>query len=213
LIEHTLPVPSTPKIWRDPLAIPQSAPGIFHPTRAVASLLEAYPRAVYFDEAGLSTSDVRQWMTSNAGDYLINGSGGIGWAVSAAVGGAIAREDQQVVSILGDGSSLYAAEALWSAANRGVRLLMVVLSNRRYATLNAAAAKLTGQELDLFSIEPPVIDFSGLAKLYGFDFVRACTEAELDDALASLGPRVARNTLLELVFDSHTKPVTASRHF
>ena len=201
------------KYWRSEVQIPPYDSTVFHPTRAIHALVRAFPEALIFDEAGLSTSDVRQWMLTRSGDYMINGSGGIGWALAAAVGGAIARPDRQVVTIVGDGSSLYASEALWSAANQGTRLLTVVLSNRRYATLNAAATKRTGHDLGLFSIEPPTIDFSGLATLYGFDFIRARNEDELTEALRRIGARPTRNTLLELILDSAIEPVMAGRHF
>lgn len=203
---------SEPRAHRAEVALPPSS-AEFHPTLAVTAVLDAFPDALVVDEAGLSTSDIRQWMQCKAGEYLINGSGGIGWGLAASVGAAMALPERQVVCIVGDGSSLYASESLWSAANRETRLLSVVLSNRRYATLNQAATKLTGHDLDLFSIEPPIIDFSGLARLYGFDFVRAGTQAELTAALAGLGPRLARNTLLELVLANDLRPVTASRHF
>jgi benzoylformate decarboxylase len=199
--------------WRSEAEIPAYDSTLFHPTRAVHKILRTFTDALIFDESGLSTSDVRQWMRTSAGEYVINGSGGIGWALAGAVGGAIAKPERQVVAIIGDGSSLYASEALWSAANQGANLLLVVLSNRRYATLNAAASKLTGHDLDLFSIEPPVIDFSGLATLYGFEFIRTYSETELDAALTRLGARLKQNTLLELVLDPTIKPVTASRHF
>lgn len=199
--------------WRSEVAVPAPEAASLHPTRAVCALLDAFPEALLFDEGGLSTSDLRQWMQAAAGDYVINGSGGIGWGLAAAVGGAIGRRERQVVAIIGDGSALYASEALWSAANQGTRMLVVILSNRRYATLNAAAAKLTGHDLGLFSIEPPAIAFSGLATLYGWEFIRAATEDELDAGLRRLDGRLARNTLLELVLDPSVPPVTASRHF
>jgi benzoylformate decarboxylase len=203
---------AAPRRWRPQVDLPQVRTP-FHPTLAVQAVLSAFGDALFFDEAGLSTSDVRQWMECQAGDYIINGSGGIGWGLAASVGGAVGRDDRQIVCIVGDGSSLYASECLWTAGNRGNRQLTVVLSNRRYATLNAAASKLTGRDLDLFSIEPPVLDFSGLATLYGLDFVRARSQDELDAILRRLGGRVERNTLLELVFDGSVQPVTASRHF
>ena len=206
------PAPTRPQ-WRRDIELPSHDPTVLHPTRAIHKLLRTYPEALIFDESGLSTSDVRQWMSTRAGEYVINGSGGIGWAVAAAVGGAIARPDRQVLALLGDGSSLYASEALWTAANQGSKLLCVVLSNRRYATLNAAASRLTGHALDLFSIEPPVIDFAGLAQLYGLEFLRVASEDELDAALARIGHPLARNVLLELVLDAGIKPVTADRHF
>jgi benzoylformate decarboxylase len=204
--------PARARRWRFAMDLPQER-SPFHPTLAVHAVLDAFRGSLFFDEAGLSTSDVRQWMRCEAGDYIINGSGGIGWGLAASVGGAIGRDDRQVVCIVGDGSSLYASESLWTAGHRGTRQLTVVLSNRRYATLNAAASKLTGHDLDLFSIEPPVLDFSGLAKLYDLAFERARNQDELEAILQHMNGRVERNTLLELVFDGSVQPVTASRHF
>jgi thiamine pyrophosphate-dependent acetolactate synthase large subunit-like protein len=115
--------------------------------------------------------------------------------------------------VIGDGSALYASEALWTASHHGTKILLVILSNRRYATLNEAASRLAGGPLQSFTIEPPVIDFSGLAKLYDWHYAQAASQSEFDVTLKSLGRRVARNTLLELKLDPAIKPVTASRHF
>jgi benzoylformate decarboxylase len=152
-------------------------------------------------------------MQLKAGEYLINGSGGIGWGLAAAVGAAIGRRQRQVVAVIGDGSSLYASEALWSAQHHATKLLLVVLSNRRYATLNEAASRLAGGALNCFTIEPPVLDFSGLARLYDWRYAQAATEQEFDDCLKSFGKKLKANTLLELKLDPSLKPVTASRHF
>jgi len=184
-----------------------------HPTLAIHALIEKFRDALWVDESGLSTSDVRQWMALKAGEYLINGSGGIGWGLAAAVGAAIARPERQVVAVIGDGSALYASEALWTAGHHGAKLLLVVLSNRRYATLNEAAGRLAGGALNAFTIEPPVIDFSGLATLYSFRYSAAATPRELDAFLGKIRGKVSANTLLELKLDPGVKPVTASRHF
>jgi benzoylformate decarboxylase len=205
--------PAEARRCRAPVALPAARAGEFHPSRAIVALLQAFSGSVVFDEAGLSTSDVRQFIDAAAGEYIINGSGGIGWGLAAAVGGAIGLAERQVLAIIGDGSSLYASEAMWAAAHRGTRILFVILSNRRYATLNAAASRLTGKPIDLFSIEPPVIDFSGLATLYGMRFVRCADEAGLHGFLEACGGRVGENTLLELQFDPTVEPVTAQRHF
>jgi thiamine pyrophosphate-dependent acetolactate synthase large subunit-like protein len=91
-------------------------------------------------------------------------------------------------------------------------MLLVVLANRRYATLNEAAGRMAGGALESFTIEPPVLDFSGLAKLYSWQYSSAATEDELKDFLAH-GAALDTNTLLELKLDPALKPVTASRHF
>lgn len=199
--------------WRPAVALPAGPGPSLHPSRAIHALLARYRDALWVDESGLSTSDVRQWMELAAGDYLINGSGGIGWGLAASVGAAIGNGRRQVVAVIGDGSSLYASEALWTAEHHGTKLLLIVLSNRRYATLNEAAGRLAGGALTAFTIEPPVLDFSGLAKLYGWRHRQAATERELGAVLKSLGPRLQANTLLELKLDPALKPVTAARHF
>jgi benzoylformate decarboxylase len=164
------------------------------------------------DESGLSTSDVKQWLTASAGDYYIGGSGGIGWGLAASVGIALARPAREVVAIVGDGSSLYNSEALWTAAHHGARHTLVVLSNRRYATLNEGAARVVGKpELGLYSLEPPVIDFAGLAQLYGYRYCPADSEASLARALAPSGANAAPRTLIDVRLDPTLKPVTAAR--
>ena len=43
--------------------------------------------------------------------------GGLGFALPAAIGLRMARPDRPVVAIVGDGSSMYSIQALWSAAH------------------------------------------------------------------------------------------------
>lgn len=212
-LEETTHAPSAiTASLRLPLELPERDSDTLHPTRAVHALLEQFHDAIWIDESGLSTSDVRQWMQLPAGDYVINGSGGIGWGIAAAVGAAIGNSSRQVVAIIGDGSALYASEALWTAAHHGTKLLLVILANRRYATLNEAASRLAGKTLESFTMEPPVMDFSGLAKLYGWKHTAARSESELGEFLQQ-NARIEENTLLELKLDPSLKPVAASRHF
>jgi len=60
---------------------------------------------------------------------------------------------------------------------------------------------------------PPAIDFSGLARLYGFRYAAAASERGLAAFLAKTRGRLAANLLLELKLDPRVQPVTASRHF
>ena len=207
------PRPATVHAHRTQLQVPPAQGTQLHPTRAVDAILKAFNKALLFDESGLSTSDVKALMQVAAGQYVINGSGGIGWGLAAAVGAAIGQSARQVVALIGDGSALYASEAMWSAAHYSAKMLLVIFSNRRYATLNEAAARITGHELDLFTIEPPVIDFSGLAKLYGWNYTSVAKEAELTAFLAAGNGTIAANTLLDLKLDPALTPVTAAHHF
>ena len=56
----------------------------------------------------------------------------------------MAQPDRPVVALIGDGSSMYAIQSLWSAANYGVGVLVVVLANGRYAIMDHLA-KMHGE--------------------------------------------------------------------
>ena len=60
------------------------------------------------------------------------------------VGVRMALPDRPVVVIVGDGSSLYAIQALWSAAEYDAGVLFVVLSNGGYAVMDRLAEQQGG---------------------------------------------------------------------
>ena len=49
------------------------------------------------------------------GGFYATASGGLGFAMPAAVGIKLADRSRPVVCLVGDGSALYAPQALWSA--------------------------------------------------------------------------------------------------
>lgn len=74
--------------------------------------------------------------------FLSGANGALGFGLSASTGMALAqRGERPVVAVLGDGSSLYAIQSLWSAAHYGAPLLAIVMANRRYAVMDGLAEK------------------------------------------------------------------------
>ena len=67
--------------------------------------------------------------------------GGLGFALPGAIGVRMALPDRPVVAVVGDGSSLYQIQALWSAARYGVGVLFVVLANGGYAIMDRLAER------------------------------------------------------------------------
>ena len=118
-------------------------------------------------------------------------SGGLGHGLPAAVGMAMGRSER-VVALVGDGSAMYGIQALWSAAQQGVPLTVVVVHNARYRALDQFA--------EHFGISKPVgtalpgLDFVALAAGQGVPGVRVERPDELAPALAealrSSGPVV-----------------------
>lgn len=111
-------------------------------------------------------------------------SGGLGHSMPAAVGIALARPDAKVIALIGDGSSMYSIQALWSAAQLKLPITFIVVKNGRYAALQdfasvfgfAAGDPVQGTEL-------PDIDFVALARGQGCAGMRVERADELRAAL------------------------------
>src|SRR5207237_9021758 len=85
---------------------------------AMAALAEVWPDGgIAVAEAPSSSSALRNRLRlSEPGSYYQSGSGGLGFAISAAVGIQLAVPDRPVVCVVGEGSAQYGITALWTAA-------------------------------------------------------------------------------------------------
>ena len=77
--------------------------------------------------------------------YLSTANGCLGFGVAGSIGLRMGLPDRPVVAVLGDGSTMYAIQALWSAARYDVGVLLVVLANGRYAVMDALAQRRGGE--------------------------------------------------------------------
>jgi benzoylformate decarboxylase len=120
-------------------------------------------------------------------------SGGLGYGLPAAVGVALGKPGQRVIAIIGDGSSLYSIQALWSAAQLGLPIAIIILNNRRYAALQdfAPVFGFGSQEL-VQGTDLPDLDFVTIAKGMNCAARRAgdaeTLQAALHEAFACSGP-------------------------
>ena len=127
--------------------------------------------------------------------------GGLGFALPGTIGLRMALPDRPVLAVIGDGSSMYAIQALWSAARYGVGALFIVLANGRYAIMDKLAAN-TGQPAPWPGFE--TIDIAAIARALGCEAVRVEDHADLlarlDDVLPALAGRDAP-LLLEIAIE------------
>jgi len=108
-------------------------------------------------------------------------SGGLGHGLAAAIGVALGKPGQKVIGIIGDGSSMYAIQGLWSAGQLGTAVTFVIIRNGRYQALEDF-----GRHFGLartFGTELPAIDFVALAKGQGIDGFRVERADELEGVL------------------------------
>jgi benzoylformate decarboxylase len=99
----------------------------------------------------------------------------------AAVGVALGSPGERVVCLLGDGSSLYSIQALWTAAQEALPVSVVILDNRGYAALKAFARAMGVDRPP--GVDLPGIDFVDLAAGFGCSARRVERADELEAAL------------------------------
>ena len=146
----------------------RSRPAAGEPLRAAhvfSALAERLPRdAIVIEESPSNRPEllVRLPARESLGS-LSPAMGGLGFALPAATGLRLARPDRPVVAIVGDGSSLYSIQALWSAAHYRAGALFVILSNGGYAIMDRLAEQQGGT-----APWPGFgIDVAGLARAFG----------------------------------------------
>jgi benzoylformate decarboxylase len=107
----------------------------------------------------------------------------------------MARPEQPVVSVVGDGTAMYTIQGLWSAAHYEVPLVLVVMNNREYAACKRGIAHVVadgGERYVGMDLTDPEIDFIGLARSLGVEARSANTpdqlSAAVSDSLASGAP-------------------------
>src|SRR4029453_5054340 len=88
-------------------------------------------------------------------------SGGLGFALPAAVGMALGRPSERIVCLIGDGSAMYSIQALWTAAQRKLPMTVVVVNNAGYGAMRSFSQVM--QVRNVPGLELPGIDFVKLA--------------------------------------------------
>jgi benzoylformate decarboxylase len=124
--------------------------------------------------------------------YLGVAMGGLGFGMPAAIGVRMAQPHRPVVAILGDGSSMYAVQSLWTAANYGVGALFIVFANGGYAIMDKLAERTGAGKAPWPSF--PEVRLSNLATALGCPARRISTHAELVEVLDEIVPGLPDRT-------------------
>jgi benzoylformate decarboxylase len=142
-------------------------------------------------------------------NYFSNSSGGyLGWGLGAAIGAKLAAPKRRVVACLGDGSTMFGLQGLWTLAKYRIPLLVIVFNNRAYM---AVKNQFRGSEERIriaaemgAEITGPEINFARLADTFGIFGQRVespdAIEAALKRALEQTGP-----ALVDVVISQNTR--------
>lgn len=116
-------------------------------------------------------------------------SGGIGWAMGGAVGVKLALPDRPVVAVVGDGSSMYAPQALWTAAHLKLPVTYVIPNNKAYSILKERvirlpnSASMANEKVIGMDFKNPELDFTSLARGMGVPATSVTDPADIVPAL------------------------------
>jgi benzoylformate decarboxylase len=126
--------------------------------------------------------------TREPGGFQSPAMGGLGFAMPSAIGLRMALPGRGVLAVVGDGSSLYAIQSLWTAVHYRVGALFVILANGGYAVMDRLAEKEGGPPR---WPQFPEIDFAGLARSFGCPARRVTTPDELEEVFDDVVPGLA----------------------
>jgi benzoylformate decarboxylase len=167
---------------------------------------------VVIDEALSSSPGIRSLIESNdPQSFFALRGGGIGWGLPAAIGAKLALPDRPVVALIGDGSSLYTVQGLWTAARYKIPVIWLILNNTSYRILKQRLVAMRGlaEQADTFvgmELTDPAVDFVGLARSLGIEAQRAKTVAEATDLVAQ-GLKSGSALLIDVDMDRNYKPM------
>src|SRR5438094_87092 len=189
-VHRRLSFPGDHPLWRG---------GLYPTATAVAKALERFDTVLIagangfpwlFHASASSLAHVLRHLPFGAGsDFFGSKTGTLGWAMGAALGVQLAHPRRKVVATIGDGSVMYAPQALWTAAHRNLPVTYVVANNASYAILKSgmltfglpAAKRGVFPGMDLVD---PEIDYLALARSMGVLAVRVDKPGGLRDVLA-----------------------------
>jgi benzoylformate decarboxylase len=158
------------------------------------------PDAIVVEESPSSRPELSVRLPTRAPMGFVSAAmGGLGFSLPGTTGLRMALPDRPVLTISGDGSSMYAIQALWSAARYGVGALFLVMRNGGYRVMDALAAN-TGKEAPWPGFEG--VDIAAMARALGCPAQRIETHDELLACFDEVVPTLAERDeplLLEIV--------------
>ena len=156
--------------------------------------------SIIVEEAPSSRSAMHDYLPiADRDGFYTCASGGLGHGLPAAIGIALARPRDKVIALLGDGSSMYAIQGLWTAAQLKLGVTFVIIKNRRYEALLEFGRHFGLQRTVGTSL--PNIDFCALARGQGVTAISIDRHDALDDALRTAFATIAEATLVEVAVD------------
>jgi benzoylformate decarboxylase len=175
---------TAPEPMARPRLLPQVSSRPLTPPEVYAVLSRVRPPdAVIVNESTSTMAQQAEWLpTVRSGSFFATASGGIGWAVPAAVGVALGDRDRgvsrPVLGLIGDGSFQYSVQALWTAAQHKLPIVYVAMRNGEYSILKSFAVLENTPGVP--GLDLPGLGIADVARGFGCRAVDVGTAEELE---------------------------------
>ncbi len=151
------------------------------------------------------------WRAGGPGNYHMEyGYSCMGYEIAGGLGVKMARPQQEVIVMVGDGSYLMMNSEIATSIMLGKKLIVVVLDNRGYGCIQRLQLASGGTHFNNMlddcvapGGEPPVIDFALHARSLGAGAVQVASAAELKTAMVAA--RAATRTQVIVINTTHTR--------
>jgi benzoylformate decarboxylase len=160
------------------------------------------PDAIIAEEAPSTHTVLHDYLPMRPGGYFAAASGSLGYGLPAAIGVALAAPGKRVVAIIGDGSSYYGIQGLWTAVEHNLPITFVIVNNGGYGAMKSFSKLFNSKRSPSFDIGH--VDFVALAKGFGCEGRRVEHAADLVPALEN-AHRSAGPILIDVVVESAIK--------
>ena len=163
---------------------------------------------VYLEEVTTHTPLLREHIPCEAPQHFFTRQGGLGQGLGLSLGIKLAKPDQPVVALLGDGAFLYnpVLQSLGASRDYGLPILVVIFNNGKYASMRSSHLKVypdgvAAGEDRFYGVNIDAPDFTKIVEAFGGHGERIEDPDRLEAALAAglEAVRGGRTAILDVV--------------
>lgn len=179
--------------------------------RMMSELADAMdPQTILYDESITAGGFLMRYLRfPDTGRHYRATGGGLGPGIPNPIGIKLARPDRPVLSVVGDGASLYTIQGLWTAAHHRIPVTWVVANNQSYRILKLNMLEYLGEgaagrkfvEMDMAD---PAFNFADVAAAFGVKGARIEHPDQIGDAVRE-AQQSGEPRLLDIVIEGDVK--------
>jgi benzoylformate decarboxylase len=166
------------------------------------------PDTVIVEHATTSTPVLMNYLRVPRPENIFGTGGSVqGWGTPASIGVQMARQEQRVLAIVGDGGFTFTCQALWSASRYRVPVTIMIVNNRGYRSMRSGVLRQAKRSADRgvdfgFDFE---VSVEHAARAFGVPARRVSDPAAVADAVRA-GLSAGAPNVIEVMISPNPYP-------